>query len=196
MGLPAPLKNLNNMFTQATVYETDGERVLVRGAVGLVQAMRAASCLLAPQPHDTVLLALLQDGSAWIVAVLRTQQGQGQLALPKETELATQSLRIRADHFVLEGEEISCTGRLLSLGGHILVQSFSAMQTIARSLGAYIDRVVRRLGSVDEEIAGPRKTRALRAQDTIAASYRLRAENADIRAKDQVDIDANHIKIG
>ena len=207
-----PLTLFENAFTHGTVRQTDGDAVLVAGKCGMVRAMRAESCLLAPQPRDTVLLALLDDGSAWVLAVLRrsADAATAELRLPEASAVRARTLDIRADDAALtaeslrlhgkslafEGDAVGITSRLLTLGGQVLLQGFAVMRTLARNLGEQVARRVGRYGSLDENVDGLARRTAGRAQVAVDTSYRLRAENADVRASGQMDIDASHIKVG
>ena len=204
-------QHLHNALHAGTVRSVDSDVVLIVGQAGLVSAMRAESCLLAPQVHDTVLFVLLDDGSAWVLSVLRRNGGEEAcLRLPKNTNLATQALRIKtaetefeAESLRLQGQEIRLTGqsvslsaRFLVLSGQILMQGFTVVRSFVRSL---IERVVRRKAvyeSLDERVQGLAKFEADRVRQKVATSFRLRAEHADLRAKEQVVLDAKHIKVG
>ncbi len=208
-----PLHTVGNAVTSGTVRQTDGDAVLVAGKCGMVRALRAESCLLAPQPRDTVLLALLDDGSAWVLAVLRRNASANtaaELRLPDAATLRARTLDIRADdaaltaeslhlhgkNLALEGDAVGITSRLLTLGGQVLLQGFAVMRTLARNLGEQVARRIGRYGSLDENVDGLARRTAGRAQVAVDTSYRLRAENADMRARGQMDIDASHIKVG
>ena len=209
LSLPA----FGNACTSGTVRQMDGDIVLVAGKSGMVRALRAESCLLAPQPRDTVLLVLLDDGTAWVLAVLRRHAGSdtaAELRLPDATALRARALDIRADaatleadklhlrgtQVSLEGNAVNITSRLLTLGGQVFLQGFAVMRTLARSLGERVARRVGRYGSVDERVEGLSRRTAGRVQEAVDTSYRLRAENVDMRAREQMDIDASQIKVG
>ena len=213
MGHAQPLKVFENAFTQGTVQQIVGDTVLVAGKCGIVRALRAESCLLVPQPRDTVLLALLDDGSAWVLALLRRNASAdttAELRLPDTATLRARTLDIRADDaaltaeslhlhgksLALEGDAVVITSRLLTLGGQVLLQGFAVMRTLARNLGEQIARRVGRYGSLDENVDGLARRTAGRAQVAVDTTYRLRAENADMRASGQMDLDASHIKVG
>ncbi|MBQ7608728.1 MAG: DUF3540 domain-containing protein [Desulfovibrionaceae bacterium] len=206
MGYSLPLNCADNTLCSGVVQRADGDLVLVLGKGGLVRALRAQSCLLAPKVRDTVLLALLDDGSAWVLSILRsplaTDKG-AELCLPKETSLHLGTLDIQADDarlvaksIRLEGETVGIASRLVTIGGQILIQAFAVVRTLARSLGEQVARRFARYGALDETVDGLARRSAGRAQMEVEKSWRLRAENADMRAKKQVDIDASHIKVG
>ncbi len=212
MGQAMPLHSVETMFVRGTVQATDGDHVLIAGSGGLIRAERAESCLLAPRAHDTVLAALLDDGSAWVLAVLRTngERQPNEIRLPQETVIraetltlsstaatfAAQDLSLKGKHVDLSGETVGIASRLLVLGGQVFIQGFAAVRTFARSLAERAHRCTGHYGSLAEDVAGLSKRTAGRSQLHVETSLRVRAENADIRAREQVDIDASHIKVG
>ena len=195
MGQALPL--FDDLFTSGVVQATEGDSVLVIGKAGLIHAKRAESCLLLPESGDTVLLALLTDGKAWVLAVLERQgKSCAQLKLPKHSTLKAQDLTLKAQKLSLEGETLGLTSKILTLSGQILLQGFSVIRTLASS---FQEKIRHRLGhydSLEEEVEGLAKSTAGRAQTWIKSSWRLRSENADLKAEKQVSIDADHIKVG
>ena len=108
---PQLQQHLHNALHAGTVRSVDADVVLIVGQAGLVSAMRAESCLLAPQVHDTVLFVLLDDGSAWVLSVLRRNGGEEAcLRLPKNTNLETHALRIKTAETEFEAESLRLQG--------------------------------------------------------------------------------------
>lgn len=187
-----------NSLVSGAVQARDGETLLVAGPFGLVRALRADGCLLRPDVRDTVLLALLDNGEAWVISVLRRAdaRAEGELVLPEATRLQAREMHLEAGNLRLSGRTVDIRAGLLTLGGRLLLQGFAVMRTICRHLG---ERALRRSGryaALDEDVRDLAQRAAGRVRDEVRTSYRLRAEHADIRATEQVDIDARHIKVG
>lgn len=210
MGCVQPVQGMENRIVSGVVQVTDGEALLVRGDFGLVRCQRATGCLLTPVPQDRVLLAFVEE-TAWVLAVLeRKAKGAAVLHLPEQAELWTDSLAIRARTTHLDAEELTLSSRtlrlaaedmslhssLLALSGKVLVQGFGAVQNFACWLGERVFRRKARYGELRENVDGLVERQAGRVRLNSRASYRLRAENADIRAKTVLDLDAEHIKMG
>lgn len=210
MGYALPLGLAGNRLVSGTVQACDGDALLVRGDAGLIRAVRAEGCLLAPGPQDTVLVALLDSGEAWVLSVLRRHGGEASLRLPDRTVLCARELGVRADRAAfeadslelrgkdvrLEGDRVDVRSRLLALGGQVLLQGFAVVQTFARRLGERVLRRNGRYGDLSETVDDLAERRAGRVRVDSRTSYRVRSENADIRAKGQLDLDADHIKVG
>ncbi|WP_346667652.1 DUF3540 domain-containing protein [uncultured Desulfovibrio sp.] len=187
-----------NSLVTGTIQSRAGDILLVAGPFGLIRALRADGCLLRPEPRDTVLLALTENGEAWIISVLRraAAQASAELALPEDTRLHGRSLTLEADALRLSGRTVDVRAGLLALGGRMLLQGFAVIQTLCRHMG---ERALRRRGryaALDEEVRDLAHRAAGRVRSEARSSYRLRAEHADIRATEQVDIDGRHIKVG
>ena len=184
----------------------DGDALLLSGREGVVRALRAASCLLAPAPGDTVLWVRTEEGEAWVLAVLRRAETEeaAQLRLPEESEIAVGRLGLRAERelalaaerLALDGERVNIRGRLLAMGGQALVQGFTVIQTAARWCVERVGKRRGRYGELSQRAAGLAELRAGRLRVKAETGCRLRAEYADIRAEKQLDLDAEHIKVG
>ena len=172
--------------------------MLVRTPRGIVRAERAAGCLLKPRCGDTVLTAFLPGGEAWVTCVLTRAEAEteAELALPDRTALRARELSIEAEKAGVAARHISMEGTILSLGGGLLLQGFAAVQTAARRVGERIARKEGRYGELSERTEGLDERSAGRMRVKSETSYRLRAENADVRAEAMLDLDAERIKVG
>ena len=196
--------SLQSSLEAAYVQSTDGQNALVVGHFGIMQAKRACGCLLAPAVNDQVLLALLNDGSAWILQILtRDSKANATIIVPDKTTLAAQDLLIKSkktsltgENVEISGETVGLTARLLHFTGSMFLQSFQVIETLAKNLRETLVSRICHTNSLDETVKGLASRKAHRTRVAVETSYRLRAENADLRAKTTVDIDAEHIKLG
>lgn len=187
-----------NGLVSGTVQARDGDALLVAGSFGLVRARRAEGCLLQPEIRDSVLLALPADGGAWVICVLHRADGHacGEVRLPARARLRGRELTLNADALRLSGRSIAMQAGLLTLGGRLLLQSFAVVRTLCRDLRERALRHAGRYGALEENVEDLAHRAAGRVRNEARTSYRLRAEHADIRAAEQVDIDGRHIKVG
>ena len=157
-----------------------------------------AGCLLKPRCGDTVLTAFLPDGEAWVTCVLARAEadGEAELALPDRTALRARELSVESEKTSFVSRTISTESTILSLGGGLLLQGFAAVQTAARRVGERIARKEGRYGELSERTEGLDERSAGRMRVKSETSYRLRAENADVRAEAMLDLDAERIKVG
>lgn len=210
MGYALLSTDTDNGLVAGVVHSYADGAALVHCAQGLLRAERAAGCLLVPAPRDTVLLALLPSGEVWVLSVLRQHTPAGTLQLPPDATVNADSLQVRtrntrfdaekmtfaARDMDLQGERISLSARLLSLGGQALLQSFTAVHTLAKQLTERILHKKSEHESLHEQVADLAERRAGRIRLHSDTGLRVRAEHADIRAESVLDMDAKHIKLG
>lgn len=196
MGYALPIEELTASLDKGTVIGVHGRALLVRMAHGVVRAERAVGCLLTPQCGDVTLVATLPDGEAWVTCVLSREDCPAEIELPEKTSLRGEELSIESKKASISASSISMEGTILSLGGALLLQGFAAVQTAARRVGECIARKEGRYGELSERTDGLDERTAGRMRVKSETSYRLRAENADVRAEAMLDLDAERIKVG
>jgi hypothetical protein len=163
----------------------------------LVRATRAAGCLLAPAAGDRVLLALTPN-NAWVLAVLeREESGAATLELPPQTTLsARETLVLTAGDLRAEAASLTLSAPFMRFSGKLLLQSFEIVRTLAARLVELAFRRHARYGRVKEETAETREVSAGRMRVDCAHSARFSAENLDVKARELLDMDAEHIRLG
>lgn len=205
MGYALPFKEPANGLVPGTVHskDTEGLAMLVHTASGLIRAGRAAGCLLEPAPRDTVLLALLDNGEAWVLSVLRQHKPEGSLVLPATTTILGGKLTLRADNMALESSKLHIESdrlhigaRLLHLAGQNLLQTFGVVRQVAGRLKERILHKEIACQTLRENVTDLMETRAGHMHLHSNHELRVRVDHADIRAKTVLDMDAEHIKLG
>ena len=202
MGYALPAEEPEGSLVKGTVagVGTDDGAMLVRTPRGMVRAERAAGCLLKPRCGDTVLTAFLpgRRGVGHVRAgARRSRRRRRSSRFPTGRRCARASSRWRAEKArCVAARDISTEGTILSLGGGLLLQGFAAVQTAARRVGERIARKEGRYGELSERTEGLDERSAGRMRVKSETSYRLRAENADVRAEAMLDLDGERIKVG
>ncbi|WP_302807065.1 DUF3540 domain-containing protein [Cloacibacillus porcorum] len=196
MAYALPVEEPGGTLDKGTVMGVQGTALLVMTSQGVVRAGRAAGCLLAPRAGDGVLTAFLPNGEAWVTCVLTRTDGEAEIELPDETTLRGRKLSVESESTRFVSHTISMKGTVLSLGGGLLLQGFAAVQTAACRVGELISRKSGRYGELSEQTDGLDERRAGRMRIESESSYRLRAENADVRAQAMLDLDAERVKVG
>ncbi len=178
------------------ISHVSGDGLLVQTPAGLVRAVRAAGCLLAPEQGDRVLVALL-GAEAWVLNVLqRAKDTTATLRLPARTSISSTSLHISASNTQLSGENLQLNATSLAMNGTTLVVKFGLIRTLARRVDEFVRERCAHFGSLRERILGLAERRAGRVRLNSDTSLRVRAEHADLKAKTILDLDAEHIKLG
>ena len=175
----------------------------------------AASCLLAPEEGDAVLLALPSRGPAYVLAVLERRSegpahvrvegadmhieapdGRLRLSSPQALDLVTAELRLVSKELdVVAGEGrlrvthlLSETRTLLARGG-VMDAAFQALETAAERATARFTRSYRFVEDTDVTRAGSIDARA-------RESLLLRAKDALMSARRLVRLDGEQIHLG
>lgn len=196
MGYALSVENPENALEKGTVIGVHENALLLHTSRGIVKAQRAAGCLLAPRCGDGVLTAFLPDGEAWVTCVLTRPNVGAEIDLPEKTTLRARELSVESDTTSFVSRLISMEGTILSLGGGLLLQGFAAVQTAARRMGECFARKTGRYGELSEKTDGLDERSAGRMRVQSETSYRVRAENADVKAEAVLDLDAGRIKVG
>lgn len=138
-------------------------------------ARRAASCLLAPRPGDTVLLARLASRT-FALAVLEQHDDDRELAVDGDLRL-----RARGAVTIEAGEDVRVRGRGLSLAGKTLSVAAERASWMAEHLELFATQLalestrMRQVASFSEVVFESVK-------ETLGRSYREIAEGEHIKA--------------
>ncbi|MDR1276664.1 MAG: DUF3540 domain-containing protein [Candidatus Accumulibacter sp.] len=184
-------------LVEGVVQMTFEMRVIVASSVGILQATRAAGCLLPPEAGDRVLVAPT-DGNAWVLCVLeRDPERAATLALPARTAFSAETLEIDAGRLALKGgESVRVEAPVLFLTGKLLAQSFEFVRNTAVKLVESVFHRRARYAKNREENTETLDVAAERMRIECRHSARLRAENVDLKAEHLLDMDGEHIKLG
>jgi Protein of unknown function (DUF3540) len=197
-----------------TVVAVDGAACEVSSSDGAYRAKRAASCLLAPEVGDEVLVAVVPGRSCWVISVLERDRSapavleidgdlgirvpRGRLSIAaegldlvsgKETNMISAELNVRASqsNVVLE--------KLAFLGSSLLAE-VKAARFVAETIDSAADRLVQRVKRVYRFIADVEHVRAERIDYRAAKDLSIQAENAVIMAEELVKVDGAQIHVG
>jgi hypothetical protein len=208
-------KTIEGSVTQETAFVMADDPLLVRAAGIEYRADRAASCLLRPTKGDEVLVALLPDRRAFVLAVLtradgerteirvegdltlRSEQGRVDIAspagvsvvTPEEITMVSGRLSLRAVATTLASEAVAVVGKTVT--GEI-----DRVKLAAKSLDSVLDRFTQRVKRSIRMIEESDHVRAERIDYAAEKSVRLHAENTVITAKELVKVDGGQIHLG
>jgi hypothetical protein len=188
--------------------------VAVRLGAVLVEAERAKSCLVAPEPGDKVLCAV-EPEATYVLSVLASRSsaptrleadGDLELGAPRgrvvvrgreavqlrsegEIELAGPLLRVEARTGEVAIDELGFFGRLLRADVKVVKLLAHELDTVAERITARVRRVFRFVEEIDQTRAGMVD---MRAESLLA----LRGENAVIAARVLAKVDGEQIHLG
>ncbi|WP_137125828.1 DUF3540 domain-containing protein [Roseomonas sp. HF4] len=198
----------------AEVLQREGATLIVGAGAERLPARVAASCLLAPEEGDTVLL-VEAAGRHYVLAVLE-RRAEGPLRIAAEGDI---EIRAVGGTLALTGEsavEVASGGRITvaapeaNFTGTRATWSFAEVAGIARSLTAHLGRM-KVVGEALETVLDRVLTRTKRSYrfveegDHVRAgsidhraegNIHLRGENAVVHAGRIVKIDGGQIQLG
>lgn len=173
-------------------------------------ARRAASCLVAPQPGDAVLLARVGP-RIYALAVLEQASGDREIHVEGELRLRASEVTIEADEEVrVRGRGVSLAGKTLALAAEraswvaeqleLFAQSVSVETTRIRQVAALsevvIESVKETLGRSYREIAEGEHVKAGTMTLSLRGMLRAHADTALVTAKKLVKMSADQIHLG
>ncbi len=175
-------------------------------------ARRAASCLLAPEPGDRVLLTLQPE--PFVLAVLERDHDRvarlevrgdavmttsGELTLegnegvavrtPKALSLLSRALNVRSSH-----AEIA-TERLVAVAKQARA-SFDEAGVVSRSIDAVAERITQKAARAYRMVTELDQLRARHLDYRADHSARISSENTIVTAREVVKVDGEQVHIG
>lgn len=217
MGHPAKKQEHRTEVFQdlATVVRVEDTALIVRTELSECRARRAASCLLAPEEGDLVLLAQATDGRAYVLAVLeRDESAAARLTFEGDLDIRLPRGRfaVAAQEGVeiFSGKDVSVVSGEVSVRateGNVVLQSLSYLGSIvqaeverARVIAASVDTVFDRLSQrVKRAYRFVEESDHLRAKniDYVAGkTLSVRGENTLVTAEELVKVDGDQIHLG
>jgi hypothetical protein len=197
------------------VLRVEGPRILVETTSGRYKAGRAVSCLVAPEPGDRVLVAALEDGAVYVLAILEREAGQT-TALSVDGDLTVQlpngRFTVAAQEGVnlISGKDMAIvTGGLevnavhgsfvidqLSLLGTLFQANIEKAKLLAGTLDSTLDRLSHRVKRSYRFVEEIDQVRADQIDYAATKSLSLHARNAMVTAEELVKLDGEQIHVG
>jgi hypothetical protein len=199
----------------ASVVRVGPEGIDLASPDGPYRAKRAAGCLLAPEAGDRVLVAIVSNGSAYVISVLEREEG-ATAVLDVEGDLAIRAPRGRvaitggegldllsARDTNLVGEELNLRGsrgsvvleHLALLAGSALAEVKSA-RLVADAIDTAAERLVQRVKRAYRFIEGAEHVRAETVDYVATKELCLRGDQTVIMADQLVKVDGAQIHVG
>lgn len=197
-----------------TVLDATGSRLQIETELGTVEARRAASCLIAPQAGDAVLVSGASRNAAWIIAVLETAGDAGQrlqlsgntsieidgelrisstarleMRTPDTATLACTQLEMQASKARLVFGELSAIGRAWkSTVGHLSLVG-EVIDSIVQRFSQHAKHSLRTVEQCDEVRSGE-------INYVADGTVRMHGQNTIATARELVKLDGRQIHVG
>ncbi|MFO0587747.1 MAG: DUF3540 domain-containing protein [Polyangiaceae bacterium] len=215
------MKNAASKIEPTVAYQVAGRITRAQGAVFAVssgnteyQARRAASCLLAPEEGDEVLLAVVPDRGVFVLAVLERAGDGARLQVDGDLEIQAASGRVVIA--AKDGVDLVSTGRIgitsdtmhltsraaeivldnLSVLGAALQARVTQVKVVAESIDQAAGRLTQRLQRAYRFVAEMEQVRAGRVDIAAEKTVNVHAENTVVTAAELVKVDGGQIHLG
>ncbi|WP_340608885.1 DUF3540 domain-containing protein [Xenorhabdus bharatensis] len=168
--------------------ESSGERLHCR---------RAASCLLTPEPEDTVLVTKVA-GQFWVLAILeRPEQQSAEISVSGDLTIASKgNLTLNSHELNVDANSGNCQIKKMQYMGESLYAWVSITQFIGNKLESVWQTVTQLSHRLFRHTAQTEQVRAGQLDIQTENYLRLHAKNTIISAKAITKIDAEQIHIG
>ncbi|AKT42452.1 DUF3540 domain-containing protein [Chondromyces crocatus] len=197
------------------VVRVEGPTCTIRWENIEYRARRAVSCLVDPELGDRVLFTVIEDGSAWVLAILEREEDTP-AAVSLDRDLTIRVPNGRFDVVTSEGvgmtttgdvsvvsrgvEVTAAVGRLgldrLTMAARELLAEVSTAKVLAGSIDSVLDRVSQKVKRAYRVVEEMDHLRTKRADWSAEKSLHLHAENAIVSATGVVKVDGEHIHLG
>jgi hypothetical protein len=196
-----------------TVARADGDAFVVRTDSGEHRLRRAAGCLLAPAPYDTVLVVRV-GGGGYVLSVLEREEGtaaeltvDGDLAIRPTGRL---QLAAQAGVHIASGEEVAVVAprvavraeegdfsiaKLRHLGAELFAE-VAKLDLTAGTFHALVDRVTSRVKRSFRTVEELDQLKAHRIDHAAEESLSLHGRNAMLTAEELIKLDGDQVHIG
>lgn len=185
------------LFT-GTVESIENNRITLIGAQGPLQAQRAKSCLLDPQPNDLVLFCVVAD-KTFVTDVLSSSEevSSSIITLPANTELhcanhltmkAPKMKSISVSHQVLSGE-LDVQTKQAKLTSDDTELSTGTLRTMVKRGYQTFEQLFKSVTQAEHHSAGS-------LLQNIKQLWTAKSQQTVISAKQDVKVDAQRIHMG
>ncbi len=180
------------------VERCEGSTAVVRSQGRLHRALRAPSCILAPEPGDRVLVAHTGEGRAFVLAVLErdedaphrwTADGAVSIESPDQVSISSASVSVKSRFARLAIGAVHLVGKevLAEVAkSKIVAQSIEQVANVVQQTASRLSRVVTEIEHV----------RAGTVDMAASKSLMIHAENAMVTAKALVKMDGEAVQLG
>lgn len=203
-------------LTYAAVASVNGPALVVETPAGQMQARKAVSCLLAPEPRDQVLVSVDRFGRAYVLAVLARPDAlaENRLSLTGPTRLSVTGgdLILSAEngidltspaHLSLAAADLNVHAGRAEIGlvetdftGNALRAHIARIRIVARSVDSFVNNWVQRMTSCFRYVREHDETQAASSRQLVEGTLTVQTGNSVHLAEGHVKIDAEQIHLG
>ena len=185
-------------YAVSTVVAVEEGQLIVRLGRGDRPAVRAASCLVAPEIGDEVALVITGEGRVFVIAVLVAASERGvDIAVEGDLRIRAEgSLSLASKVMNLSAAEGSFVLAKLSVLATSLVASSDSVRVAARTFDGFVERLSQTAKRCFRKVEELDQLRAARVDYRTEHEMSLRSENFLVGARKLAKVDAEQIHIG
>lgn len=184
--------------------EMDGRFTVLSEGGSAIRAMRADSCLLVPEPGDLVLVFRRSKGQNYILSVLEKTSQTGAVALPTRARLQGEEIELAAGKRLgLSAPELGIAANIANLGVVRLTLAcrkvFGNLSEVSLNLdrlSTSIGRIIQNITDSFRRVSGVESVHAESLRFQAREGLDMRCEDATIKARREVVVDGERIKLG
>lgn len=182
----------------AQVLCTDDEGILVGLEGSECRVKRAASCLLAPEEGDSVLVCGPNASALYIIAVLeRSSDKASRLMLGQDAEIVAHGkLSLSSDELLVRARQATTLIDELSSFGRELSASIGKIKLVGNLFESFFERVSQFAGHSARTVEGVDQVRSAIIDYRAERSLNLQGSEVITTAKTLVKVDGGQIHIG
>lgn len=208
-------KRLDVVQETGTVTHVDGRVLTVVTTLGQYEALRAASCLLAPEVGDDVLVVATETGRVYVLAVLERANSsaselsvEGDLAIRATTGrvsvaaqegidlLSAKKVQIVGGELGVHASKADVVIETLSYLGHSVMAELSKVKLFGQTLDTVVDRVTQSAKYSLRQVEHADQVRAGSIDMAAKGVVNVRGEHAVVNATELVKVDGGQIHLG
>jgi hypothetical protein len=211
----AAVKIQEEQVIQETARVVAEEPLVLRAGGVEYRAERAASCLLRPAAGDEVLVALLPDRRAFVLAVLtRDETKRSEIRVDGDLRIASDKGRVSisgsegvavvtprdvemvAGRITLKSAATALASEAITVVGKAVVLELDRVKLGARTFDSVLERFTQRVKRAIRTVEETDHLRAERIDYAAEKSLAMYGENAVVTAKELVKVDGGQIHLG
>lgn len=208
MEMPAKRRMTYLPSLQYGVVREDGRTgLVVITEVGDLDADIAVSCLVMPEPGDTVLLSTDETGCSYILSILeRPEKRTTRLAFGGDVEIQVrkggmtvtteEAISFAARDFELNAHAGKVHIDSLSFAGRMIESQVAKIKVIAETLDSIIRRAVQRLRSSYRYVEEHEEVQSASSRMLVDGTFTIQTKNTMHTAEGHIKIDAEQIHLG
>jgi uncharacterized protein DUF3540 len=187
-----------NAVGRVTAAGDGHDKVVVTLDSGACTARRAASCLIAPDVGDSVLVCGPGPAHLYVVAVLeRAGDGPCQVDLGHDAQIsAVGKLTVSSEELVIRAARATTLVDQLSSFGREITASVRRIRLVGNVLESFFDRIQQFAGHSARVVEGVDQVRSASIDYRAEQSAVLQGSEVIVTAKTLVKVDGGQIHIG